>query len=97
MICRIFFNYHSLTHRNDPKAGSSRSRRPHNLRRGPVAARIVELRVQIPPWDMDVCLFVNVVCCEVEVSATGRSLAWRTPTDCGVCELDREASTLWRP
>ena len=72
---QIFFNYHSLTHRNDPKAGTSRSRRLRGLRRGPVAAGIVEFRVRIPPWDMDVSLFVSVVCCQVEVSATGRSLA----------------------
>ena len=26
---------------------------------------------------------VNVVCCQVEVSATGRSLVQRNPTDCG--------------
>jgi hypothetical protein len=25
------------------------------------------------------------LCCQVEVSATGRSLAQRSPTDCGVC------------
>ena len=31
---------------------------------------------------MDVCL--SVVCCQVEVSATGRSLVQRSPTDCGV-------------
>jgi hypothetical protein len=39
---------------------------------------------------MDVCL-VQCLCCQVEVSATGRSLVQRSPTDCG-----REASTLWR-
>jgi hypothetical protein len=27
---------------------------------------------------------VSVVCCMVEVSATGRSLVQRSPTDCGV-------------
>jgi hypothetical protein len=33
-----------------------------------------------PAGGMDVC----VVCCEVEVSATSRSLVQRSPTDCGV-------------
>jgi len=33
-----------------------------------------------PVGDMD----VNVVCCQVEVSATGWSLVQRSPTDCGV-------------
>ena len=32
-----------------------------------------------------VCLsVVSVVCCQVEVSATGRSLVQRSPTDCDV-------------
>jgi hypothetical protein len=34
---------------------------------------------------MDVCLVLVFVCCQVEVSATGRSLVQRSPTDCGVC------------
>jgi hypothetical protein len=33
---------------------------------------------------MDVCL-VQCLCCQVEVSAMGRSLVQRNPTDCGVC------------
>jgi hypothetical protein len=34
------------------------------------------------------CLFlVSVVCCQVEVSATGWSLVQRSPTDCGVSKL----------
>jgi hypothetical protein len=40
------------------------------------------------------CLsLVNVVCCQVEVSATGWSLVQRSPTECGVFKVcDREAS-----
>ena len=34
---------------------------------------------------------VSVVCCHVEVSASGRSLVRRSPTECGVSECDREA------
>ena len=35
---------------------------------------------------------VSVVCCQVEVSATGLSLAQRGPTECGASnECDREA------
>jgi hypothetical protein len=45
-----------------------------------------------PAGGMDVCL-VSVVCCQVEVSATGWSLVQRSPTECGVSECDREAST----
>jgi hypothetical protein len=32
---------------------------------------------------------VNVVCCQVEASATGRSLVQSSPTGCGVYECDR--------
>jgi hypothetical protein len=58
---------------------------PRGLRRRPAAARLVGLRVRIPPgtWMMSVSS-VNVVCCEVEVSATGRSLVQRSPIVC-VC------------
>jgi hypothetical protein len=39
------------------------------------------------------CLsLVSVVCCQVEVSASGWSLVQRSPTECGVSECDREAS-----
>ena len=38
------------------------------------------------------CLsFVSVVCCQVEVSASGRSLVQMNPTECGVsseCDLE---------
>ena len=37
---------------------------------------------------------VRVVCCHVKVSATGWSLTRRSPTECGVSECDREASTM---
>jgi hypothetical protein len=37
---------------------------------------------------------VSVVCCQVEVSATGWSLVQRSPTDCGVSKkCDYETST----
>jgi hypothetical protein len=39
---------------------------------------------------------VSVVCWQVEVSASGRSLVCRRPTECGVCECDREASIIRR-
>jgi hypothetical protein len=28
---------------------------------------------------------IQCLCCQVEVSAMGRSLVQRSPTDCGVC------------
>jgi hypothetical protein len=40
---------------------------------------------------------VIVLCCQVEVPATGWSLVQRSPTECGVSECDREASIMRRP
>jgi hypothetical protein len=40
---------------------------------------------------------VSVVCCQVEVSATGRSLVQRSSSACGVCKYDSEASIIRRP
>jgi hypothetical protein len=40
---------------------------------------------------------VGVVCCQIEVSAKSRSLARRSPTECGVSECDREALIMRRP
>ena len=40
---------------------------------------------------------VSVVCCQMEVSASGESLVQRSSTECGVSWCDREASTLRRP
>jgi hypothetical protein len=37
------------------------------------------------------------VCCQVEVSASGWSLAQRSPTECFVSEYDREFSITRRP
>jgi hypothetical protein len=38
--------------------------------------------------------FVSVVCCHVEVSASGRSPVQRTSTKCGISEYDSESSTM---
>jgi hypothetical protein len=41
---------------------------------------------------------VSVECCQVEVSATGRSLVRKCPTECGVSHrCDREAWITRRP
>ena len=42
---------------------------------------------------------VSVVCCQVEVSATGRSLVQRSPTDCGasLCVIVMPRLTMRRP
>jgi hypothetical protein len=52
--------------------------------RGSAVARLLGLRVRIPPG---VCMsVVSVVCCQVEVSATGWSLVQRSPTEYSVCK-----------
>jgi hypothetical protein len=45
---------------------------------------------------MHFCLFW-LLCCQVEVSASGWSLAQRSPTECGVAKSDREAGIMRRP
>jgi hypothetical protein len=67
----------------------------------PVAARTKALGLRpLACWDCGFesrrghgCLsLVSVVCCLVEVSATGRSLVQRSPTECGVSECDYDVS-----
>ena len=43
------------------------------------------------------CLsLVSVACCQAEVSATGRSLVQKIPTDCGMSAYDCEATVIRR-
>ena len=37
---------------------------------------------------------MNVVCCQVDVRARGRSLVQRSPTECGVSECDFETGPM---
>jgi len=48
-------------------------------------------------WGHGCLPFVSVVCCQVEVSASNRSLFQRRPTECGVSECDRESSVMRMP
>jgi hypothetical protein len=75
---------------------SCRSQWPRRLRRGSAAACLLGLWVWIRPGHGCLCL-VNVVCCQVEVYPSGRSLVRRSPTECGVSECDREVSAMRRP
>jgi hypothetical protein len=54
------------------------------LRRRSAAESLLGSWVRIPRGGMDVCL-VQCLCCQVEVSATGRFPVQRSPTYCGVC------------
>jgi hypothetical protein len=61
-----------------------------------VAVSKLRLRLRIPLGHE--CLsVVSVVCCQVEVAVSGRSLVQRIATDCGVSEEDREAWTMRKP
>ena len=72
-----------------------RPRRSRCLRRGFAAARLLGLRVRIPPgaW----MFVVSVMCCQVEVCATGWSVFQRNLSKCDVSGCDRETSTRLRP
>ena len=50
-----------------------------------------------PAGPMDVLSVVTAACCQVEVSATDRSLVQRSPINCGASECDREASIMRTP
>ena len=53
-----------------------------------MAIRLLGLRVRT-----DCLPLVSIVCCQEQVSATGRSLVQRSPTECGVSEGYMETST----
>ena len=73
-----------------------RFRWPRGLTRGSAAARLLGLRVRIPPGQG--CLSLVIVgCCQVEVSASGWRLIERDPIEFGVSECDRETSIIRRP
>jgi len=73
---------------------SWRSQWPRSLRRGSAPARFLGLWVRIPMGHK--CLsVVSVVCCQVEVSATGRSLVERSPTECVCVCVCVQAYCVW--
>ena len=60
-----------------------------------MADLVLGSRIRIPPGHG--CLSLKrVVCCQVEVSARGRSLVQRSPTDCGVslCVIQYDSNPL---
>jgi len=63
---------------------SGRSRWPCGLKRGSAAARLLGLRVRMPLGAGVTVCGESFMCYQVEVSATGRSLVQRSPTEC-VC------------
>jgi hypothetical protein len=81
--------YYSVT------VSSGRSQWSRCLRRGSVPTCLLGSWVRIPPEHACLSL-VDAVCCLVEVSATGRSLAQGSHTDCSVFACDSEASKMGR-
>ena len=72
-----------------------RSQWPRGLRCRSAAARLLRSWVQIPPgaWMSVPC----VMCCQVEVSATGWSLVQRSPADCSASCVIQRTSWMRRP
>ena len=64
-----------------------RSQWSRGLRQGPTTARLLGLRVRMPS---EAWRFVSFECCvcQVEVSATGRLLIQRSPTECVVWSIN---------
>jgi hypothetical protein len=60
---------------------------------GAVLAARAGIEGSNPAGGKDVCLLLSVVFCQVDVSATGRSLVQRSPVSVG----EREAATMGRP
>jgi hypothetical protein len=73
-----------------------RFQRPRGLRSWSAAARLLRLRVRIPPGAWVSVSFLSLVCFQVEVSVSGRSLVQRGPTGCGVSECDRKTTVFRR-
>jgi hypothetical protein len=97
-ITRSFFPWWRLKSPNNLPSTNVRknwSRQPRGLSRGSVAARLLGLWFRIPPgaWMSVSC----VVCCQVEVSASGWSLVQRRTIECPFSMRDCEASTMRRP
>ena len=72
-----------------------RSQWPHGLRRGSVAVLFLGL------WQscrgLGCLSFMSVVCCQVEISTSVRSLDRRFSAECVVSGCDRKASIMRRP
>ena len=60
-------------------------------------ARLMGLRVRIPPGRHGCLSLVSVECCQVEVSATGRIPKQRSPAECGVTGYNLATLTTKKP
>jgi hypothetical protein len=71
-----------------------RSQWPRRFKAWVCGRQLVGIAGSIPSGGVDDCL--SVMCCQVEVSATGRSLVRRNPNKCNASKCDREVSTRRR-
>ena len=76
--------------------GIGQSLWPSSLWRGATADRFWDCRFESRREHGRLSL-ASVVCCQVEVSATGRSLVQKSSTECGDSECDHEESIIRRP
>jgi len=72
------------------QSAACQSKFPRSLRCGSAAAHLMTFWIRIPPGHGRLCL-VSIVCCQVEVSASGWSLVQRSPTECSVSKCESEA------
>jgi hypothetical protein len=91
----IFTTWCLIKHRDN---SIGRSQWPCGIRRGFAAARLLGLWVRIPPGGGHGHLsLVNVMYCQVEVSASGWSIVQRSPTECGVSVCNGKVLITRRP
>jgi hypothetical protein len=53
---------------------------------------LVRIVCSNPAWGLGCLFVVNIVCCQVEVFASGSLLVQRNPTEYGASECNREAA-----
>jgi len=92
-LCENCNTIHSLFYKTN-NITWSRSQWPRDPRRVSSADCLLGLWVRIPPgaW----MSLLSVMCCQVDVSASGWSLVQRSPTECGVV-CDPKASIMRVP
>jgi hypothetical protein len=85
LIHSCVFKASDFSKRRHCRGVSCRSLWPDGLRLGSAVARLLVLRVRIPPRGHGCLTLVSVVRCQVEVSTTNWTLVQRSSTVCVMC------------
>ena len=86
----------ACTEFDNPDCSVCRSQWPRDLRRESTVDQLLGLLGRMAPGQGCLSL-VSVVCCQVQVPATGRSHVRRSPTECPMSKYDLETSTMRKP